>query len=133
VSIRRHDLFQRDGKNLILQLPIAYCQAALGATLEVPTLGGPDELELPGGTQSGQVFRLRGRGMPDPRGGSPGDLLVQIFIETPTKLTAKQEELLRQLAELENTHVTPQRKSFLSKLREYFTGDSANNVEDQPQ
>jgi molecular chaperone DnaJ len=129
INVREHHLFQRDGSNLILELPITYCQAALGATIAVPTLKGPDELEVPRGTQSGDVFRIRGRGMPDPRGGAVGDLLVQTHIETPKKLTPKQEELLRELAELEKTDVTPQRRSFLDKLREYFTGESE---EEQP-
>lgn len=130
VSIKRHHLFQRDGKNLILQLPITYCQAALGAAIQVPTLSGPAELAVPRGTQSGDVFSLRGRGMPDPRGGPVGDLLVQTFIETPKRLSPKQEELLRQLAELEKSDVTPQRKSFLTKLREYFSGESAADLEE---
>jgi molecular chaperone DnaJ len=106
-----------------LRLPISYSQAALGATLEVPTLDGRAELEIPQGTQSGDVFRLSGRGMPDPRGGRVGDLLVQTYIEVPKKLTQQEEELLRQLAELENANVTPHRKSFLEKLAGYFTGE----------
>lgn len=120
VSVRRHRLFQRDGSNLILQVPITFSQAALGATIEVPTLDGPTNLDVPGGTQSGDVFRISGRGMPEGRGGRIGDLLVQAFIEVPKKLTSRQRELLRELAELEHAHVTPNRKSFLDKLVEYF-------------
>jgi molecular chaperone DnaJ len=130
VTIRRHHLFQRDGSNLILQLPISFCQAALGASIEVPTLAGRDHLEVPRGTQSGDVFRLRGRGMPDPRGTGAGDLLVQTFIETPKKLSSRQEELLRELAELENVDVMPHRKSFLTKLREYFTRQDGEHDEE---
>lgn len=122
VSVRPHRLFHREGNHLVLRLPITYGQAALGATLEVPTLDGRDALDVPRGTQSGDVFRLPGRGMPDPRGGPKGDLLVQTYIEVPKKLTPRQEDLLRQLAEEENVHVTPQRKSFLEKLTSYFTG-----------
>jgi molecular chaperone DnaJ len=121
ISIRRHSLFQRDGKNLVLHFPMTYSQATLGAIVEVPTLDGHDTLTIPPGTQSGEVFRLRGRGMPDPHGGRVGELLIQTIIETPKKLTARQEELLRELAELENAHVSPHRKSFLEKLRDYFT------------
>ena len=121
VTVRQHKLFHRDGKNLILQLPMSYSQAALGAKVEVPTLGGRDELVIPAGTQSGEVFQLRGRGMPDPHGGRVGDLLVQTFIETPKKLTRRQEELLRELAELERANVTPHRTTFLEKIRDYFT------------
>ncbi|MCA9155776.1 MAG: molecular chaperone DnaJ [Pirellulaceae bacterium] len=126
VRVRPHRIFQRDGKNLVLQLPISYSQAALGASIEVPTLDGPDTLEVPAGTQSGDVFRLRGRGVADPRGGRPGDLLVQTYIEVPKKLTGRQEELLRELAELDHAHVTPHRKGFLEKLRDYFTGDDGD-------
>lgn len=128
VRVRAHRIFQRDGKNLVLQLPISYSQATLGAAIEVPTLDGRDTLDVPAGTQSGEVFRLRGRGVADPRGGRPGDLLVQTFIEVPKKLTARQEELLRELAELEHANVTPHRKSFLDKLRDYFTGDEDENT-----
>ena len=86
-------LFHRDGSHLVLQLPIAYSQAALGATIQVPTLDGPDSLTVPAGTQSGEVFRLRRRGMPDPHGGPRGDLLVQTYIEVPKKLNPNQEAL----------------------------------------
>jgi molecular chaperone DnaJ len=123
ISVRRHKLFQRDGRNLILQLPISYSQAALGATIEVPTLAGRKDLEVPRGTQSGDLFRVRGAGMPDPHGGLTGDLVVQTYIEVPKKLASRQEELLRELAELERTDVTPHRKSFLEKIRDYFTGE----------
>jgi molecular chaperone DnaJ len=116
-------LFQRDGSHLILQLPITYTQAALGATIDIPTLSGKDMLTIPNGTQSGEVFRLRGRGMPDPHGGATGDLLVQTYVEIPKKLSAKQEKLLRELAELEEANVSPHRKGFLEKLTEYFTGE----------
>ncbi len=121
IAVRQHRLFQRDGNHLILQLPITYSQAALGATVEVPTLSGPDQLVIPPGSQSGDVFRLRGRGMPSVRSGAHGDLLVQAYIEVPKKLNAEQEELLRELAEIEHVEVTPHRKSFLKKLRDYFS------------
>jgi molecular chaperone DnaJ len=119
VHLAAHPLFQREGPNLILQLPVSYCQAALGATLEVPTLNGADELVIPRGTQSGDVFRLRGRGITDVHSGVRGDLLVNTFIETPKKVNAEQDRLLRELAELEQVDVTPRRKSFLKKLRGY--------------
>jgi len=121
VTVRKHKLFEREGAHLILRMPITYSQAALGAAIEVPTLNGPYELKIPGGTQSGEVFRIRGRGLPDPHGGSAGDLHVQTFIEVPKKLGPRQEELLRELAELEQTEVSPHRKSFLERLRQYFT------------
>jgi len=120
VKVARHPLFSRDGNNLIIQMPISYTQAALGAELDVPTLQGRTSLNLPRGTQSGEVFRLPRKGMPDPHGGRTGDLLVQAFIETPKKLDKRQEELLRDLAELEHSQVSPQRKSFLSKIKDYL-------------
>jgi molecular chaperone DnaJ len=121
VAVKKHKLFQRDGTHLILQMPITYSQAALGATIEVPTLAGPHNLVLPPGSQSGEVFRVRGRGMPDVRGGASGDLHVQTFIEVPKRLTSSQERLLRELAEVERTEVSPHRKSFLERIRDYFT------------
>lgn len=122
IKVKRHELFQRDGHNLILQLPVSYTQAVLGAEIQVPTLQGTDKLDLKRGTQSGEVYTIRGGGMPDPQGGGKGDLLVQTFIETPKKITAEQEKLLRQLAELEHVEVSPQRKSFLDKLKAYLPG-----------
>jgi molecular chaperone DnaJ len=128
IKVRKHKLFHRDGHNLVLQLPVTFSQAALGATIEVPTLEGPDDLTVPAGTQSGDVFKLAGRGMIDPQSGRKGDLLVQTFIETPKKLSERQEELLRELAELEQANVTPQRRSFLDKLKDYFAVSDKNQV-----
>ena len=120
ISVRRHKLFHRDGQDLILQMPISYTQAALGAKIEVPTLVGTEEISIPRGTQSGEVFKVRGKGLPNPKNSRVGDLLVQTFIETPKKISAEQEKLLRQLAELEETEVLPERKNFLQKLQDYF-------------
>jgi len=120
ITVKEHALFQREGQHLIVRVPITYSQAALGASVEVPTLDGPHELKVPGGTQSGEVFRLRGRGMPSPRSRDVGDLLVQVTIEVPKSLGPRQEELLRELADLEHTDVTPHRKSFFEKVKEYF-------------
>jgi molecular chaperone DnaJ len=126
ITVRPHELFRRDGNHLILQLPISYTQAALGADIEVPTLGGPDSLRIAAGTQSGDVFTLTGKGIVDPRGGRAGDLLVQVFVEVPKKLSDEQERLLRQLAELDHQSVLPHRKSFLAKLKTFFDPESQN-------
>ena len=131
--MRPHRLFHRDGLHLIVRLPISYSQAALGATVEVPTLGGKEELNVTAGTQPGDVFRLRGRGMPDPRSAARGDLLVQTYIEVPRRLSAKQASLLRELAELEHADVTPERKTFLQTLRDYFTPPEADAPDGNPQ
>ncbi len=120
ITVKEHSLFQREGQHLIVRMPISYCQAALGATIEVPTLDGPQEVKVPPGTATGEVFRLRGKGMPSPRGRDVGDLHVQVNIEVPKTLSPRQEELLRELAEHEHAEVSPHRKSFFDKVREYF-------------
>jgi molecular chaperone DnaJ len=122
VRVREHALFQRDGPHLLCQVPITFSQAALGGDIEVPTLDGPISHALKKGTQSGDVLRIAGRGMPALRGGRFGDLLVQVVLETPRHLTQRQEELFRELAELDKKHVSPQRRGFMDKLREFFGG-----------
>ena len=120
ITVKDHPLFHREGEHLVVRMPITYTQAALGAKIEVPTLAGPHELKLPAGTQTGEVFRVRGQGMPSPRSRSVGDLLVQVNVEVPKSLSPEQEELLRQLAEQEKVEVSQHRKSFFEKVREYF-------------
>jgi molecular chaperone DnaJ len=120
VTVKDHPLFQREGQHLIVRVPISYAQAALGCQLEVPTLDGPHTLKVPTGTQSGDVFKVRGKGLPHVRSRDHGDLLVQVEIEVPKVLTSRQEELLRELAKLDKANVTPQRKGFLDRVREYF-------------
>jgi molecular chaperone DnaJ len=121
IRVKPHPLFKREGVHLFVEVPVSYTQAALGAEIEIPTLDGTDTLTIPAGTQSGEVFRLRQRGMPDLRGGGTGDLLVQTYIEVPKRLRPQEETLLRELAELEHHHVSPRRKTFLEKLKEYLT------------
>ncbi len=120
IHVRPHPLFQRDGTRLICRVPITYSQAALGAELDVPVLDGRYTLSIPPGTQPGEVFRLRDFGMPDPHGGRRGDLHVEVQVEVPKKLNDRQEELLRELAELERADVSPHRKSFFESLKDYF-------------
>ena len=120
IHLRPHSLFKRDGVHLFVEVPIAYTQAALGADLEIPTLDGQERLTIPRGTQPGEIFRLKRKGMPDPHGRGRGDLLVQVNVEVPRKLTDDEEELLRKLAELEHHNVSPTRTSFLKKLKEYL-------------
>ena len=121
--MRDHPFFRREGTTLICQVPITFSQAALGADIDVPTLDGVITHAVKRGTQSGDVARVANRGMPNVRGGRKGDLMVQFVVETPRHLTRRQEELLRELAELENKNVSPQRKSFLEKLKEFFTAE----------
>ena len=124
ITVRPHELFKREGNHLILQLPISYSQAALGALIEVPSLEGAQELKIDPGTQNGDVFTLRGKGITDPHGAQTGDLLVQVFIEVPKKVSVEQERLLRELADLDHESVLPHRKSFLEKLRAFFDTDA---------
>ena len=131
IEIAEHPLFHRDGQNLLCQAPIAYSQAALGAVIDVPTLDGPHELTIPAGTQVGDVFRMSGLGMPRHGQRGRGDLLVQIAIEVPTKVTGEHEEVLRKLADLEHMHVTPRRKTFFEKIKECFVSpDESNEAEE---
>jgi molecular chaperone DnaJ len=126
LSVKPHPLFQREGQHLICRVPITYSQAALGATIEVPTLQGRDELAIHPGTQPGEVFTLRGRGLKDPHGGRrSGDLHIQVELEVPKRVSARQEELLRELAELERKDVSSHRKGFFEKLRDYFVPSDA--------
>ncbi len=123
IVVRKNTFFERNRNDLICQVPISFAQAALGAEIEVPTLDGRDKLQVPKGTQSGDVLRIRGRGMPDISGRGRGDELVEIIVETPRHLSAEQEELFRELAKLEHENVSPRRKSFFEKLKDYFTED----------
>jgi len=120
ITVRPHELFRREGSNLVLQLPISYTQAALGADIEVPTLEGRSPLRIEPGTQSGDVFRVPGRGIVQPGRRQPGDLLVQTVIEVPKKLSDSQAKLLRELAELDHESVLPAHKSFFEKLKNFF-------------
>ena len=99
VEVRRHEIFERDGSSILLTMPISITQAALGAELEVPTLDGKVKYDLPEGTQTGAVFRLRGKGVPYLRGNGRGDQFVTVEVQTPKGLNAEQKALLRQLAE----------------------------------
>jgi molecular chaperone DnaJ len=122
ISVKQHTLFSRHNNDLVCQIPISFTQAALGGKIEAPTLSGKEELEVPAGTQHGEVFKLKGKGLPDLRSKRAGDELVQVLIEIPRKLTEKQKHLLREFAATEDASVMPQRKSFLEKLRERLTG-----------
>jgi molecular chaperone DnaJ len=127
IEVKKHPLFQREGQDLMYRLPVTFAQAALGSEIEIPTLKGPEQLRIKPGTQPGEINRLRGFGMPDPRGGNgrTGDLLVEIQVEVPRKLSSEQEELLRKLAELDQKHVMPQGKSFFEQVKDFFSGQTS--------
>lgn len=127
IEVREHKLFARDGNDIMCRVPVTFAQAALGADIEIPTLAGRETLTIKPGTQPGDVTRLRGRGMPDPRQkGRIGDLLVEIQVEVPRKLSADQEALLRQLAELDQKDVMPHRKSWFEQVKEFFAGGDSS-------
>ena len=120
IRVKEHPLFHRDGRDLICQVPISYSQATLGARISVPTLNGAEHVDVPAGTQPGEVFTLRGRGMPDVRYRGRGDLHVQVTVEVPKRLSERHEKLLRELAEIENSEVSPKRKTFFEKIKDLF-------------
>lgn len=122
LRVRKHPLFARDGLDLHCELPITFSQAALGGTVEVPTLDGRMlNQTLKRGLQHGDEVRLSGLGMPHVRGGRPGDLVLHLRVVTPRNLTKRQEELLRELDELDKKHVSPEKKSWLERVREFFS------------
>ncbi len=123
IRVREHPLLIRRGDDLICQVPVSFTQAALGDSIEVPTLWGPEEVSLPAGTQNGDVLTLKKRGLPSARTGKKGNQLVQVIVEVPKKLTRRQRELLSEYAGTEKSQpdgATPQKKSFLEKLKDYF-------------
>lgn len=120
IVVKEHPLFQRDGQDLICDVPITYTQAVLGADIEIPSLDGKRKHHFYPGTQAGEIVRIRGGGMPDLRGTGAGDLLLRVILEVPKKVTAEQESLLRQLAELENTNVSAHRSGWFDRLKEWF-------------
>lgn len=128
ITVRAHPIFTRHNNDLVCQVPISFTQAALGGKIEVPTLKGKEDLEIPSGTQHGEVFKLKGKGLPDLRSQRPGDELIQIFIEIPKKLTEKQRQLLREFSASEDDGaVMPQRKGFLDKLKHVFSADQKDS------
>lgn len=123
VRVGRHPLLERDGNDLVCEVPVTFSQAALGARMEVPGIEGSEGLDLPRGTQSGDLFRVRGKGLPDMHGRGRGDLVCRVVVETPKRLSRRQEELLREFAETEDVAVGPRRKGFIDKLKELFGPD----------
>jgi molecular chaperone DnaJ len=120
IVVKPHPVFTRHNSDLVCQVPISFTVAALGGTIEVPTLKGPGTLDVPAGTQHGDVFKMKGKGLPELRTSKVGDEVVQVLVEVPRKLTEKQKELLRQFATTEDDKALPQRKSFLDKIKGMF-------------
>jgi molecular chaperone DnaJ len=120
IQVREHPLFKRQDNMVICDIPISFAHAALGTEIEVPTLEGKIKLKVPPGTQSGNAFRLRGKGVPDLHGGGRGDQLVRVMVETPRKLTPRQKELLEEFARIDGADVHPMSKGFFEKVKELF-------------
>jgi molecular chaperone DnaJ len=122
IRLRPHPIFQREGQDLHCEVPITFSQAALGSPLEVPTLEGKKVVAtVARGAQTGDELRLTGQGMPHVRSGRRGNLVVHLKVSTPRNLTKRQEELFRELAELEGTNPSPESKSWAESVFEFFT------------
>jgi molecular chaperone DnaJ len=128
LSVRPHDLFERDGLDLLCTVPVPMCTAALGGEIEAPCLKGGSgcdgacrvTVKVPEGAQTGRTVRLKGKGMPSLRGPQRGDLVVELFVETPTKLTARQKELMRELADCCGAQQHPQSAGFFDKAKHFW-------------
>jgi molecular chaperone DnaJ len=124
ITVRQHPVFSRHNNDIVCQIPVSFSQAALGGQIDVPTLNGAEKMDVPAGTQHGEVFKLKGKGLPDIRTSRRGDQIVQILIEIPRRLSDRQKELLREFAETEDASVMPQRKGFMDKLKEMFKSET---------
>ena len=123
VHLKQHEIFQRDGGNLHCEMPISFSTAALGGEIEVPTLGGSAKMKIPAETQTGGVFRLKGKGIKPLRQSEYGDLMVHVVVETPVKLTEKQKDLLREFeisTQADSGKHSPRNKSWVDKVKDFF-------------
>ena len=120
IEEQEHEYFTRDGNHVIYQLPLGFGQAALGAEIKVPILAGSAALKIPSGTQSGRVFRMSGKGIPDVNGRGGGDQLVQVILWTPEDLSRRERELFTELAQLEEERVAAGGEGFFAKVRKAF-------------
>ncbi len=120
IDVAKHDLFEREEMNLFCRVPVSVIKAALGGDIEVPTIdGGRSRVKIPAGSQSGRQMRLRSKGMPALRGGSNGDMFIELAVETPVNLTSKQRELLREFEALSEDN-NPESKSFFSSVKNFW-------------
>lgn len=123
LHVHPHEIFTREGKNVLCTVPISFVQAALGAEIDVPTLGGTAKLKVPAGTQTGKSFRLKGKGIASLRGGDLGDEEITVVVETPAHLSDKQKELLKEFSRLSGEKVNPLSASFMEKVKRIFNAD----------
>jgi molecular chaperone DnaJ len=120
IHVQEHSVFQRDEDNLYCEVPIPFTMAALGGDVDVPTLEGKANVKVPAGTQSGQMFRLRGKGVINVNGRDRGDLMARLIVEVPTRLNGEQRQRLEEFASLCGEENTPMRKSFFERAKEFF-------------
>lgn len=121
INVTPHEVFKREGDDIILELPVSFTEATLGVKKEIPTpLSGSVRLTIPEGTQSGKILRVRGEGVPNVHGHGKGDLLVHIQVETPVNLSSKQKSALQAYADLETEHNSPRKSGFFDKLKSFF-------------
>jgi molecular chaperone DnaJ len=121
INVKPHAIFMREGSDLYCEVPISFVTAALGGELEVPTLDGRVVLKVPAETQTGKLFRMRGKGVQSVRGGAPGDLICKVAVETPVNLSSQQKELLRQFeATMKDDKNSPRARSWLDGVKKFF-------------
>ncbi|HEX4640158.1 MAG TPA: DnaJ C-terminal domain-containing protein, partial [Chthoniobacterales bacterium] len=120
IHIKEHPIFQREDDNLYCEVPISFTLAALGGEIPVPTLEGKANLKVPAGTQSGQIFKLRGKGVANVNARDRGDLFARLLVEVPTRLNHEQRQKLEEFASLCGEDNTPLHKSFFERAREFF-------------
>lgn len=120
VHVKDHEVFERQGDDLFCEIPIKFTLATLGGSIHVPTLQGKAALKIPGGTQSGTTFRLKGRGLPHLRGNAHGDQLIRVQVEVPTHLSAEQKKFLEEFARISGDQEEPLAKSFFDKAKKFF-------------
>lgn len=121
VDVLAHELFERDGINLYCHTPVMMTTAALGGEIEIPTIdGGRARVTIPAGAQTGRKLRLKSKGMPNVRGGGTGDLYIEVFVETPSKLTARQKELLREFCDCSEAGCNPESEGFLGRVKRFW-------------
>jgi molecular chaperone DnaJ len=122
VRVLEHERFKREANHLVMELPVPFAQAALGAELEVETLDAREKITVPHGTQHGDLFRVHNAGLPDLRTGKRGDLVAVARIEVPRKLSKEQDRLLREYAATENLEVSPESQGIWKKVKDKLTG-----------
>lgn len=126
ISVEPHEFFERQGNDIVLELPISIGEAALGCKKEIPSFGTQAiKIVIPEGIQSGKILRVRGEGFPSLQGAGKGDLQVKVMVETPTNLTPRQREILEEFSKLESANNFPKKKGFLEKLKDFFVGSKA--------